>query len=388
MPAVSSDRPLRILHVVDSLERGGLERVVTDLALVQRRNDCEVEVFSIKEPGGFAGELEAAGIRVLRGDKRRGADFSTLRRLRQALAGRDVVHGHNFMPGYYAAAASFGLFRRPCLVNTCHDMGTRLDNPKLRWIVGWALRRTQRVAMVGPQVFDRYVDAGLVARARAESILNGVPLESFGQGDVVRHAARARLGLPTDALVIGCVGRLVPLKNHRVLIELLPRLTRAFPGLRLVIVGGGPLREELAAQAQALGVADRLTLAGEHARVANLLPAFDVFALPSETEGLSIALLEAAASGLAVVATAVGGNPEIIDDGTTGLLVPAGDADALAAALEALLRDPARRASLGDAARGWIRQNASIEAMHAAYLRFYRRAMNRAPDTLSRGTTQ
>ncbi len=388
MPASSSDRPLRILHVVDSLERAGLERVVTDLAIVQQRNDCEVEIFSIKEPRGFITELEAAGIPVLRGDKRRSADFGTLRRLRRAFAGRDIVHAHNFMPGYYAAAASLGLFRGPCLVNTCHDMGRRLENPKLRWIFAWALRRTQRVAMVGPQVFEHYVDSGLVARERAETIINGVKFESFVQGEAVRNAARARLGLPADALVLGCVGRLVPIKNHRVLIELLPRLVREFPTLRLVILGGGVLREGLAAQAQALGVADRLMLAGEHAVVSELLPAFDVFTLPSETEGLSIALLEAAAMGLPIVATAVGGNPEIIQNGKTGLLVPPGDADALATALEALLRDPARGASLGDAAREWVRQNASIEAMHTAYMNFYGRATSRTTDRLSQGATQ
>ncbi len=385
MPTASSDRPLRILHVVDSLERGGLERVVTDLALVQRRHGCDVEVFSIKEPGGFAPELEAAGIRVLRGDKRRGADLATLRRLRRALAGRDIVHGHNFMPAYYTAAASLGLLRRTCVVGTCHDMGTRLDNPKLRWIVGWALRRARRVAMVGHQVFARYVDSGLVVPARAESILNGVPLESFGQGVAARQAARTRLELPVDALVIGCVGRLVPLKNHRLMIELLPRLAQAFPQVRLVILGGGPLRDELAAQAQRLGVSERVTLAGERAGVSELLPAFDVFALPSQTEGLSIALLEAAASGLAIVATAVGGNPEIIHEGTTGLLVPADDVPALGAALETLLRDPARRASLGDAARAWVRQNASIESMHTAYTRFYERALGRATVPVSSG---
>ena len=374
-PACATRQPLRILHVVDSLKRGGLERVVTDLAIAQQRSGCEVHVFSIEEPGGFVDELHESGISVICGAKRRSADLGTLRRLRLAMAGQDIVHVHNFMPNYYAAAALLGLAGGPCLVATCHDMGTRLTQRKLRWIVRWALARTRRVAMVGEQVRARYVSSGLVSAARAECLLNGVAPDRFRFGPHARRAARAAFGLPTDARVIGCVGRLVALKNHRIVVELLPRLLQAFPDLHAIIAGGGPLHDELLNRARDLGIASRLALAGELADVASLLPAFDVFVHPSLTEGLSIALLEAAASGLPIVATAVGGNGEIVDSGRTGLLVPVQDRDALARAIEDLLADPARRESLGTAARAWIEEHASIESMRNAYDAFYHRAL-------------
>ena len=374
-PACETRRPIRILHVVDSLKRGGLERVVTDLAIAQNRSGCDVQVFSIDEPGGFVDELHKAGIVVIRGGKRRSADLGTLRRLRQAMARRDIVHVHNFMPSYYAAAALLGLANGPCLVGTCHDMGTRLAQRKLRWIVRWALGRTRRVAMVGEQVRERYVSSGLVAAARAECLLNGVEPDRFRFGPHARQAARAAYGLPGDALVVGCVGRLVPLKNHRIVIESMPRLLMTFPRLHVVIAGGGPLHDELVRRADELGVASHLSLAGELSEVAGLLPAFDVFVHPSLTEGLSIALLEAAASGLPTVATDVGGNGEIVVSGRTGVLVPVQDPEALAAAIEDLLANPARREALGAAARAWTEAHASIESMRVAYDGFYRRAM-------------
>ena len=376
MPAPNSKPNLRILHVVDSLERGGLERVVTDLAVMQHRQGSEVAVFSIKSPGALAAELEQAGVPVLLGNKRRSADLHTLRSLRHALRERqiDVVHAHNFMPTYYVAAACLGLRKRVACVATCHDMGARLAQPRLRWIVRWALRRMARVAMVGAQVHARYLDAGLVEPAKVVRLLNGVALERFEHDTSARARARERLGLQPQDLVIGCVGRLVELKNHRGLIDVLPELVAGFPRLRLVIVGGGALREQLVQHARQLGVDERVVFAGEQPEVAGLLPAFDVFALPSTTEGLSVALLEAAASGLAIVATAVGGNTEIIEHGRTGLLVPVGDAAALAGALRSLLSEPALGASLGRAARAWVTGNASLASMFSSHDRMYRDA--------------
>ncbi len=368
---------LRVLHVVDSLEVGGLERVVTDLAIAQRTRGHDVSVFSLNNTTGFSNELRQAGIAVLIGAKQRGWDIAVLSKLRRSAAGTvDVIHTHNFVPNYYAAAALWGARQRPTLVSTCHDMGTRLNNRKLRWFYRWSLARTARVAMVGRQVHDRYVQSGIVPRARASTVLNGIPVERFTASIARRTAARDALGLPHEVPVIGSVGRFVGLKNHALLISVVPALLSQAPQLRLVLIGDGELDGPLREQVRSLGLSDQVLFAGKRTDVADLLPAFDIFAMPSLTEGLSIALLEACASGMAVVATAVGGNPEIIHHGQTGLLVPAADGPALADALGALLRDPAEGLRLGMNAASWVGKHASIGALCSTYDDFYRESLN------------
>jgi len=210
---------------------------------------------------------------------------------------------------------------------------------------------------------------------RAVTVLNGIPVQRFRNTDARRLAARAALGIAPDAPVIGCVGRLVGLKNHRLLLEQVPALAARHPQLQVVLAGDGPLRADLAAQAQGLKIADRVHLLGARNDVADILPAFDVFALPSQTEGLSIALLEACATGLAIVATKVGGNPEIVHHGDTGLLVEVDDGPGLGAALETLLDDAALRARLGANACDWVAQHASVDALRLAYDAFYAAAL-------------
>ena len=364
-----------IVHVVNSLDYGGLERVVADLAIEQRARGMDVRVFSICETGGFRDALEAAGVPVTVAGKTRTLDLRVLRMLRQASAGADIVHSHNFVPNYYAATSLLGLRGRPALVNTCHNMGTRLDNRRLRLLYRWSLRHTARAAMVGEQVRRRFVDDGIVPAPLAATVLNGIPVRRFGRGADARAAARARLGIPPAAPVLGCVGRLVGLKNHRLLLGCLPQLAAAHPDVRLLLVGDGPLEATLKAEAVALGIADRVVFAGACDDVPALLPALDVFVLPSLTEGLSIALLEACAAGLAVVASDVGGNPEIVHDGVSGRLFHSGDGATLCALLDDLLGDAAQRDRLGTAAREWVLDNASVEAMADGYAGLYREAL-------------
>ena len=365
--------------MVDSLEPGGLERVTCDLAMAQSRQGHEVSVFSLLSTSGFKHELIAAGIPVIEGNKSRSLDWRLLRELRQwVIAQRaDIVHAHNFVPNYHAALACMGLrsIPRPAQVCTIHDMGQRLTQRKLRWLFLASLRRTQRVAMVGQRVHQRFIEDGLVAADRAMTVLNGIPVNRFRHGAGSKNTARQTLGVPLSATLIGCVGRLVPLKNHRRMIEVFAELKPQYPDLHLAIIGDGECRDALRAQVKALGLTEHVTLFGHHPDVASLLPGMDVFALPSQTEGLSIALLEACASQLAIVATAVGGNPEIIQDQQTGVLVPPDDNQALSQGLRSLLDAPPWRLELGQRARQWVEDHASDEALEQAYDRCYREAI-------------
>ena len=365
---------LRIVHVVDSLEVGGLERVVADLAHAQQAAGDWTSVFSLDDTEGLKAELSKAGIDVVEGHNRPGPDLRLVMAIRRWVRRNeiDVVHAHNFVPNYYSAAALLGLGRPPVQVCTCHDMGTRLAERKLRLLFKASLARTARVAMVGQQVYDRYVEGGLVKRDRAFTVRNGVPVERFAPTPARRGQARAALGLSATDVVLGCVGRMVPLKNHSRVIEVMPSLLAEHPALRLVIVGDGPQRPALQEQVEQLGLLGQVILAGQRSDVSDLLPAFDVFALPSQTEGLSIALLEACATGLAVVATRVGGNPEIIQDGQTGILIAVDDNDGLRDAIGRLLRDASLRDRLGGAARRWVVENASTSSVRKAYDAFYR----------------
>jgi glycosyltransferase involved in cell wall biosynthesis len=383
----TESRPLKLMHVVDSLEMGGLERVMTDLAIAQKEAGHDVTVFSINDTQGFLPVLEAAGVPVVIGHKRGSLDLKVLRALRGLAANMDVIHSHNFVPNYYSAAAMLGMRAAPVLVSTCHDMGKRLSNRRLRWLYLWSLKRTARVAMVGKQVHDRFVSDGTVPEARALTVLNGIPYEKFTNSAQRRFDARVALGLPMEALVVGCVGRMVALKNHGLLIDQVPALLKQFEDLHVVIIGGGELDAKLKAQVATLGLGTRVLFPGVRNDVADLLPAFDIFALPSQTEGLSIALLEACATGLAIVATNVGGNPEIINDRMTGRLVSANDGHALAEALADLLSSSEERVSFGMGARLWVEHYGSVNSLRLAYDKFYASAILDFERSISRSVS-
>lgn len=362
-----------ILHVVDSLERGGLERLVRDLAVAQQRCGHHVAVFSINQTGGFIDELRAEGVPVVVGNKQGTLDLKVLQALRQAVRDHhiDTVHAHNFVPSYYAAAALIGMPQRPVQVVTCHDMGTRLSNRRLRWLFKWSILRSQGVAMVGQQVHQRFTRDGYVPARKAMTLLNAVPVESFGITPERRASARQALGLSDDEVVVGCVGRLVELKNHLGLIRQWPAVLSAHPKARLVLIGEGPMRTQVEQLILELKLSDRVLLAGIRSDVSRLLPGLDVFALPSFTEGVSIALLEACATGLPALASRVGGNVEVIQEGVTGRLFDVHDDNALRAALLDLVGSAPLRESLGRQARQWVQEHASLSALCAQYDRLY-----------------
>jgi glycosyltransferase involved in cell wall biosynthesis len=196
-------------------------------------------------------------------------------------------------------------------------------------------------------VRERHVPA-----ARVRLIWNGAPLDEFAP--VAREsaaAARRSLGIAEDALVVGTIGRLNEQKGHRYLVEAAPALLRPRPSAHVLIVGDGDQMPALKARVEALDLGARVTFAGHRTDVPALLGAIDVFAISSTYEGTPLALFEAMAAGKTIVSTAVDGCREVLEDGVTGMLVPARDPAALAAALGRALDDPALRQRLADAAR-------------------------------------
>ena len=213
---------------------------------------------------------------------------------------------------------------------------------------------------------------------------NGVDIARFVDREKQRGEARSRIGVTEGELVVGTVGRLAAVKNHRMLIESAgDAATKSSQRIVLVIVGDGPEKERLAAAAQAAPPGLRVVLAGAQ-RAEEWLPAFDVFALCSDSEGLPIALLEAMACGVPAIVTAVGAMPEVVGHGRAGILVPPQDRAALAREIAALCGDAGRRSALADAALRRVQERHSAERMARDYEALYSKVLGLTRETASR----
>ncbi|PYO20580.1 MAG: hypothetical protein DMD85_16495, partial [Candidatus Rokuibacteriota bacterium] len=267
------------------------------------------------------------------------------------LAGVPVVihqpHGHIFY-GYYGP-------RRTAFY-------VALERLAARW--------TDRIVTLTERGIDEHLARGIGERAQYRAVPSGVPTAELRAAAPTRGVARARLRLPDDAFVVVGLGRFVPVKGFDVLITALPTLAAAVPSTCVLLVGDGPERVALEAQAGRLGVRDRLRFTGVTPDIAVCLAAADVLAAPSRNEGMGRALVEGMALGLPVVGSEVGGIPAVIADGETGWLVPPGDAAALAEALVELGRDAALCAKLGAAAAARAEAFSSRVA-HAAMRAIY-----------------
>jgi glycosyltransferase involved in cell wall biosynthesis len=305
-------------------------------------------------PGAWiARQLGGEAVEVVESDLRRWPP-TELRRLAAVACDRriDVVHTH------MSRAHFFGVLLRwwsgvPC-VATAHS-----QHFQLHWMfndgviaVSAATGRYQRTH-------------NLVCRRRLDVIHNFVDDRRFtGVRTEARAAVRAELGIEASTPLIGTVASSEPRKGLVHLVRSLPLILAEVPRARLLVVGDGAGTHALALRSVAarLGVAASIVWAGQRTDVPEILAALDVFALPSVAEALARSALEAMASGLPVVATSVGGMPEAVRDGVTGLLVPPADSKALATAIVCLLRDPGLRRSLGDRARREVRERFSLDA--------------------------
>jgi glycosyltransferase involved in cell wall biosynthesis len=364
---------MRIAHVVENLNRGGLERVVIDLALAQKAAGHDCTVVCLYEEGLLAGELRANGVQVDACRKGSGFDLGALRRMRALLRahGAEILHSHNIIAHVYAALASRGLGVRRFL-NTRHGRGVAPPGRGRLRLYSLSMRWTDRVVAVCEAARRNLAEHDRVAGAKLAVVPNGIHVERFAAASPAAHDAVASLlGVDAATKIVGCVGRLNWAKDLPTLIRAFAALSRRGPDAVLALIGDGSLREDLERLASDEGVADRVVFLGDRSDVRDLLPGLDVFAMSSVSEGYSIALLEASASALPIVATNVGGNAEIVNDGISGRIVEPGAAALFADALQEVLADPARARAMGAAGMAWVRRDGSVEAMAARYEALY-----------------
>ena len=339
-------RPARVLMLTKGLGRGGTERLIVGAARLADPTRVQLEVaYLLPWKDAFVADLEALGTPVHCLDGPRAANLGWLRRLRRLVREReiDLVHTHMPLPAACARVALPG--RRPAFVHTEHNMWGRY-RPPTRWANAATYRRNARAIAVSDGVA-----ASIRSSVPVEVVVHGTDPRLVVRGPAARAAARAELDLPADALVVGTVGNFTAKKDQATLLRAVAELSPAGRDVVAVLVGLGPLEQELRALAVELGIGGRVRFPGSRDDVFALLPAFDVFVLSSRFEGLPIALLEAMATGVAPVATRVGGIPEVITDGQDGLLVDPGDPATLAGALDRVLVDDALRDRLGSHAR-------------------------------------
>lgn len=368
---------MRVVHVLHSLAVAGAEVLVHDF-VVGTQSSLEQSVVTLDAVGALGEALRARGVGVHCVGRRPGFDWRVPVLLARAFdnAGAQVVHAHQYTPYFYSALAARMIphARRPALVFTEHGRHVPdFRRPKRVRFNQLALRWTARVTAVCGYVKRLLVDNEGIGAERIEVIYNGVDPSRF-ETAADRAAARDALGLPASAPVVTCVARFHPVKDHPTLLRGFAHARARVPEARLLLVGGGDGEPALRALADELGITPAVTFAGVRSDVPAVLAASDVFAMTSLSEGTSVTLVEAMLARRPAVVTAVGGNPEVVADGTTGLLVPRGDAAATGEALAALLRDPARRDAMGAAARARAREQFSQARMHAAWSTLYRDA--------------
>ncbi len=359
-----------VVHVVHSLEVGGLENGVVNLVNAPATGLRHV-IICMTTAGTLRSRLRP-GIEVFSLGKTPGHDLRTFVKLARLLRRirPNVVHSRNWAT--FDAVVAARLARVPVVVHGEH--GRDIADPEGRHPRRNRLRRlcaplVNRFVTVSHDLRRWLVSDVRISAQKVITIHNGVDTARFAPGD--RDASRAALSLAPDQPVVGTVGRLDPVKDHAGLIRAFCVLLREYPDAVLLIAGDGPCRDDLGGLIASLGLVEHVRLLGERDDIPRVLAAMDAFVLPSIAEGISNTILEAMATGLPIVATRVGGNPELVEDGVNGILVPRQDPTALATAIGAYLGDAHLRAVHAKSSRQRAVQQFGLQRMRDAYRDLY-----------------
>lgn len=359
---------IKILHVVRPAA-GGMKKHLLDLVRLTPKDRFEV---SVACPAGSSiqEELIKLGVSVfpipLAGELSPARDWATVRLLARHLVSEQitVMHAHS-SKGALVGRLAAAMAHTPAAFFTAHNSIFYEEWP------GWKInlfalaerflaRFTDRIITVSDALKKDILNKEKIPAKQLTTIYNGIDMDSFNS-NVDTLAVRKSLGLPPLGQVVGTIARLAPQKGVTYFLRA-ASLLKDYQ-VNFIVVGDGPLREQLERETVELGLQDRVTFAGQRDNIPAVLPVFDIFVLPSVTEGLPLTILEAMATARPVVATTVGGIPEVIQEGKNGLLVAPRDPEALAVALAGLLAERERAARMGAAGKSLVQERFTVASM-------------------------
>ena len=352
---------MRVLHVVSRLTYGGAAALITEWATHLQRIGHHVDVCTVYSKGQFADQLERQGITVYNlaldpagktNQPRNKYDLRVVLPLVHLIrdGGYDIVHAHLFPTSLFVALASL-LASTPCYVLSEHSVSNRRRRFRLFKILDWAIyRRYAPIVAVSEGVREALLRWLPGLEKKIEVVRNSVDPARFWVPESQVHRIRQELGISEEDRVVLYAGRLIHDKGPDVLVKALSHLPTEEMSIRVLVAGDGPLEEKLRKQITASYFAGEVTFLGLRRDIPLLLNLADLVVIPSRREGLPMILLEAMAAHRPVIATPVGGIPEVIEHGVNGWLIPVQDALALAKAISLLLRSPDLCESLSNGA--------------------------------------
>jgi glycosyltransferase involved in cell wall biosynthesis len=362
---------VKVVQIVPMLSPGGAERVAVHIArgLNRRRYEPLVISFTGRVGCDLDHMLEDSGIEARYLGKHPGFDYRVYGRVDAVLKEYqpDVIHTHLHVLRY--VLPSMLLMKRVAMVHTVHNLAEREIEPRARLIQRYALSHGVKPVAVAEEVAASM--GSLYGIHRCRVIANCIPTELYANPQTPRKEWRAKEGFKDSDVLFVCVARLWPQKNHALLLKSFAAGPASDTRAHLVLVGAGDLKADLEEQARKLNLAGKVHFLGLRNDIPDVLGATDVFVLSSDYEGNPLSVLEAMASGLPIVSTAVGGVPNLFEAGKEGFLVPQGDLHGLARSMNTFLKHDAARESMGAAAAGHARKNFDVSNMVRAYEEVY-----------------
>jgi sugar transferase (PEP-CTERM/EpsH1 system associated) len=362
------------MQLIQGLEIGGPEKLVVDLVLNLDRKKYNLSICCYDKLGTFANKLREEGSSIFLCKRRQGKDYLYPFKLASLIRKKrvQILHMHNETALFYGTIAG-KLARIPILIYTEHDgvLPRRLLIAQTNRIL--SLLNDQVIAVSG-YLRNYLVSLEKMDPRKVTIIYNGVDARRFdsnSNNEEEKLKIKSELCLDGNIPIVGTIARLDPEKNHQCLLRAIQKICKELPDVVLLLVGDGSIRGELQSLTASLGIINNVRFLGSRGDIPQILSIFDIFVLSSLREGLPVALIEATAMGIPIVATNVGGNSEVVENGVNGILVSSNDEVGLAKAIVELLRDRELAKKMGKSGRRIFENKFTLDSMVGKYEEIY-----------------